>query len=89
MNIFPQGQQFGFGEVIYPLRRRTRPKILRNVQMVIVHSGGAIIEVDAREATVLLPDRQKQFVFSAKTRGRHMWCEAIRFSEVSLTNQRL
>lgn len=57
--------------------------------MVIVHSGGAIIEVGAGEATVLLLDRQEQFVFSAKTLARHMWCEAIRFSEVSLTNQRL
>lgn len=84
VNIFLNNQDFYFGEVTYPPGGRCGSRIQKDVQLVIVYSGEAHVEVDgrryrvrAREATIRLPGRQELFLFSKKSCTHHSWCSVI------------
>ncbi len=82
MNLFGQNPHFYFGYAVYDAHGSCGPRIQRNLQLVYIHEGEALISVNgeehrlrAGEATLLVPGRQEHFHFSKKGRTRHGWCE--------------
>ena len=82
MNLFGHDPQFYFGYAVYDAHGSCGPRIQKNLQLVYIYEGDAIIDVNgdehrlgAGEATLLVPGRQEHFLFSKKGRTRHGWCE--------------
>jgi AraC family transcriptional regulator of arabinose operon len=71
------------GEVVYPPGGRLGPRWQRDVQLVLVHEGGARIAVDGGERTVLrpgaagllLPGHSEEFAFAPDAPTRHSWVQ--------------
>jgi AraC family transcriptional regulator of arabinose operon len=72
------------GEVVYPPGGTLGPRLQRDVQLVLVHSGSAAIAVDgAPRAAVpagcvalLLPGHRERFEFDRRRATHHAWVQA-------------
>jgi len=70
-----------FGEVRYKPGGFVGPRVQRNFQIVVIHSGSCTVTVDgaAREvpvgsASLYLPGHVEHFAFSDRTETHHTWC---------------
>jgi len=84
MNLFGANPRFYIGDFIYNKHGSCGPRIQKNLQLVYIFEGDAIIRISGkehylgpREATLLLPGREEYFTFSKKVKTRHGWCESI------------
>jgi AraC-like DNA-binding protein len=75
--------QVSVGTVTYPPGGTLGPRYQRDVQLVLVHSGSALIWVDDRprglsagQVGLLLPGHQERFDFDRGTPTRHSWVQA-------------
>jgi AraC-like DNA-binding protein len=80
-NRLVQTAQVNFGRVKYTPGGYCGPRRQRDYELVVLHSGGAQVEVDnetlvlpAEHAVLFLPGHQEHFVFSAKQETEHVWC---------------
>jgi AraC-like DNA-binding protein len=72
------------GEVVYPPGGRLGPRWQRDVQLVLVHSGRAVVRVDGDErppqgpgsAGLLLPGHTERFAFADAVPTHHSWLQA-------------
>jgi AraC-like DNA-binding protein len=71
------------GTVIYPPGGTLGPRTQRDLQLVLVHAGSALVWVDesprrlaAGEVGLLLPGHLERFEFDAGTATRHSWVQA-------------
>jgi AraC family transcriptional regulator, arabinose operon regulatory protein len=81
MNLGVQPSRTVFGEVVYEPGGKFGPRVQRDLQLVLIHSGSAAVEVDGvpqvlQEGTVALlkPGHQEFFQFSRTGQTRHSWC---------------
>lgn len=84
MNIFDANQAFTHGTVTYKKGGRFGPRRQKDLQLVYIFEGEALISVDGKisylgpdEATLLLPGHQEIFLFSSTGITRHGWCAAV------------
>ena len=70
------------GAVTYPPGGRLGPRRQRDVQLVLVHGGSAVVWVDeqprrleAGEVGLLLPGHRERFAFDADVPTRHSWVQ--------------
>jgi len=70
-----------FGDVVYAPGGALGPRVQRDFQMVILHSGSLILRVDRERMTLapgtavlLSPDHREIFRFARETESRHSWC---------------
>lgn len=70
-----------FGEVRYKPGGFVGPRIQRNYQLVILHSGSCRVSIDNLAhglspgwAAVFLPNHREHFLFSAHAETHHTWC---------------
>jgi AraC-like DNA-binding protein len=72
------------GAVVYPPGGALGPRIQRDIELVLVPTGSAAIEVDGRPrallragtAGLLLPGHRERFAFAADEPTRHSWVQA-------------
>jgi AraC family transcriptional regulator of arabinose operon len=72
------------GEVAYPAGGRLGPRLQRDVQLVLVHTGRATIAIDggppathpAGSVALLLPGHTEVFAFAREETTRHSWVQA-------------
>jgi AraC family transcriptional regulator of arabinose operon len=84
MNLLGINPRFTVGDVVYKKHGHYGPRIQKNLQLVYIFKGDALIRINGkehylgpREATLLLPGREEYFTFSRRTRTHHGWCESI------------
>jgi AraC-like DNA-binding protein len=70
-----------FGEVLYKLGGFCGPRLQRDFQLVILHSGDCCVTVDRRERRLapgfvylFLPGHKEYFQFSSVRETHHSWC---------------
>lgn len=84
-----------FGDVVYAPGGTFGPRVQRDFQMVILHSGSLVLRIDRERismtpgtAILLSPGHRESFQFAPDTESRHTWC-AIQRSVISAPQQKL
>ena len=75
-------RDFHFGRVIYRPGGYTGPRVQRDYELIILHSGEAVVKLDDSPAkplkiesiTLFLPGHQEFFTYSTKRDTHHSWC---------------
>ena len=78
-------QNASFGQVVYEPGGVCGPRIQRDFELVIIHSGEAQVVLDGERRALnvgsinlFLPKHREHFLFSEKHKTHHSWCTASR-----------
>ncbi len=94
MNFYLARGPVTFGDVVYSPEGAFGPRVQRDFQMVILHSGSLALRVDRDRITpapgtavLLSPGHLENFRFARETESRHSWC-AIQVAAVPAALQK-
>ncbi len=73
-------EEVGVGEVVYPPGGTFGPRLQRNLQLIMIHTGHMTVRIDGTPYTaptntvsVLFPGHQEYFAFAEECETRHSW----------------